>query len=528
MTVRRLIAIALAIIATAGPLAAADPVRPQRPLATVEVPPPSQGGRIVTLTPADNLQAALDDARRGDVIVLPAGATFRGPLRLPRVPGDGWIEIRSSGADDLRPGRRVSPADASRMARILGGDGAAAAVRAEAGVHHVRFVGIEFTVTPGVYNTGLVRFGTGQETTEADLPHHLVIERCWVHGDPATGGKRGLSLNARHVAVVDSYFSDWKRAGQDTTAISGWNGPGPFRIANNYLEASGINVLFGGGDAVIRDLVPSDVEIIGNHFSKPLAWRKERWTVKNLFELKNARRVLVADNLFEHTWGQAQAGTAILLSPRNQDGGAPWSRVEDVTFVDNVVRGAASGVKISGSDDSHPSGQTRRILIANNLFEDIDGRAWGGNGRLFTLLRRTDGVVIEHNTAFPSGTIVSVDGPPHTGFVFRHNITLSGEYGIKGTGLRAGTPTLRGMFPDARVAGNVIVGRGEASYPSGNVVVGRLKDVGFVDAERHDWRLAVGSRFKGKADGRDPGIDAEKIAPLKVPLAKSLSRAPAQ
>jgi hypothetical protein len=513
---RGLLVITIGFIAAAAALAAAEPVRAQRPLAAVEMPSVSHGGRVVRLTPTDNLQAVLDEARRGDIIVLPAGATFMGPLKLPRVPGEGWIEIRSAGADDLAPGRRVSPADASKMAKILGGDGSTAAVRAEEGAHHIRFVGIEFTVAPGTYNTGLVRFGTGQERTEADLPHHLVIERCWIHGDPATGGKRGLSLNARHVAVVDSYFSDWKRAGQDTTAISGWNGPGPFRIANNYLEAAGINLLFGGGDAIIRDLVPSDIEIIGNHFSKPLSWRKERWTVKNLFELKNARRILVAQNIFEHTWGQSQAGTAILLSPRNQDGGAPWSRVEDVTFVDNLVRGAAAGIKISGSDDTHPSGQTRRILIRNNLFEDIDGRAWGGNGRLFTLLRRTDGVVIEHNTAFPTGAILSVDGAPHTGFVFRHNIIEQGDYGIKGTGLRSGTPTLLGMFPDARVEGNVFIGTASAPYPSGNVVVGRQKDVGFADAERRDWRLRAGSRFKGKADGRDPGIEADTVEELRV------------
>jgi hypothetical protein len=516
MNARRLIVITAGIVAAAAALVSADPARPQRPLATVEMPPASPGGRIVRVSPGGNLQAVVDEARRGDVIVLPAGETFRGPLKLPRVAGDGWIEIRSAGADDLPSGRRVGPGDASKMARIVGGDGSMAAVRAEAGAHHVRFVGIEFTVTPGAYNTGLVRFGTGQETAEGELPHHLVIDRCWIHGDPATGGKRGLSLNGRHVAVVDSYFSDWKRAGQDTTAISGWNGPGPFKIANNYLEAAGINMLFGGADAIIRDLVPSDIEITGNHFSKPLSWRAERWTVKNLFELKNARRVLVAQNVFEHTWGQAQAGTAILLSPRNQDGGAPWSRVEDVTFVDNVVRGAASGVKISGSDDTHPSGQTRRILILNNLFEDIDGRAWGGNGRLFMLLRRTDGIVIEHNTAFPTGMILSVDGPPHTGFVFRHNIVQHGDYGIKGTGLRSGTPTLVGMFTDPRVDRNVFIGATPTTYPSGNVIVGSLKDVGFVDVERRDWRLRAGSRFKGKADGRDPGIETDNIERLRA------------
>jgi len=489
----------------------AGPSGAEPPYQILDVRPAPPGGRIVAVAAGGNLQAVLDEARAGDTIVLPAGSTFRGPLTLPRIAGDQWIEIRSAGADDLAPGRRVTPADAPKMARILGADGATAAVRTAAGAHHFRFVGIEFTVTPGAYSTGLVRFGTGEETSAGELAHHLVLDRCWVHGDAARGGKRGVALNAAYAAVVDSYFSDWKADGQETQAIAGWNGPGPFKIANNHLEAAGVNVMFGGADPTITSLVPSDIEIRGNHFTKPLAWRKEPWTVKNLFELKNARRVLVVGNVFEHAWGQAQSGTAVLLSPRNQDGRAPWSVVEDVTFIGNVVRGAASGMKISGHDDSAPSGQTRRVVIRNNVFEDIDGRAWDGDGRLFTLLTGTEGVAIEGNTAFPLGTVISAEGPAHTNFAFRNNITLHGDYGIKGSGVAAGEPTLRALFPGARVDGNVFIGRDVAPYPPGNAAVGSVKDVGFVDVDRHDWRLRPGSRFKGAAGGRDPGADLELV-----------------
>jgi hypothetical protein len=472
---------------------------------------PAPAGRAVTVPAGGDLQAALNAAQAGDTIVLPARSTFRGSFTVPRTSGEGWIVIRSSAAGDLATGRRVTPADAPKMAKIVGGEGANAAIRTAPGAHHVRFVGIEFTVTPGAYSTGLVRLGSGDETSEAELPHHVIVERCWIHGDPGRGGRRGIALNARHAAVVDSYVSDWKGDGDETQAIAGWNGAGPFKIVNNYLEAAGINLLFGGADPAIANLVPSDIEVRGNHFAKPLAWRGERWTVKNLFELKNARRVLVAGNVLEHTWGQAQSGTAVLISPRNQEGKAPWSVVEDVAFVENVVRGAASGVKISGRDDGQTSGRTRRIVIRNNLFEDIDGKKWNGDGRLFTLLSGTDSVAIEHNTAFPSGSIITVDGEPNTGFVFRNNVTLSGEYGIKGSGAAAGEPTLRTFFPGARVEGNVFIGRDGARYPSGNAAVGSVKDAGFVDAERGDWRLKPGTRFKGAAGGRDPGADLDAL-----------------
>src|SRR5690606_35569096 len=46
------------------------------------------------------------------------------------------------------------------------------------------------------------------------------------------------------------------------------------RIINNHLEAAGENILFGGADPKIPDLVPSNIEIRNNHFYKNPAWRK--------------------------------------------------------------------------------------------------------------------------------------------------------------------------------------------------------------------------------------------------------------
>jgi hypothetical protein len=484
--------------------AGAGPAGAEPPHALVDTRAAPDTGRSISVAAGGNLQAALDSARPGDTLVLPAGATFRGPLTLPKIAGDGWIVIRSSRAGELPAGRRVSPADAAKMARIVGGDGAHAALRTAAGAHHFRFIGIEFTVTPGAYNTTLLRLGSGEETLESDLPHHVIIERSWIHGDPARGGRRGVGLNGRHMAVIDSWVSDWKSPDGETQAIAGWNGAGPFKVVNNHLEAAGINILFGGADPAIPQLVPSDIEIRGNHLTKPLGWRAERWAVKNLLELKNARRVVVAGNVLEHAWGSAQSGTAVLISPRNQDGRAPWSVVEDVTFVGNVVRGAASGMKISGRDDGQPSGQTRRVVIRNNVFADIDGAKWGGDGRLFTMLHGTDGVVIEHNTAFPSGSVITADGDPHTNFAFRHNVTLQGAWGIKGSGAPAGDPTLRTFFPGARVEGNVFIGRTAGAYPPRNAIVNTLEEAGLAAG---DWRLREGSPFKGAAAGRDPGAD---------------------
>jgi hypothetical protein len=464
------------------------------------------------------------------VIALEAGATFSGPFTLPARAGDGWVTIRSSAEGRLPPpGTRVDPAQADAMPKLVATS--APVVSTARGAHHYRFVGIEIRPRPGAFLTNLVQLGSG-ETSVEHLPHHIVFDRCYLHGDPRRGTRRGIAMNSRHTAVVDSYLSDFKEVGADSQAVAAWNGPGPFRIANSYLEGAGENVLFGGADPAIRDLVPSDIEIRGNHFAKPLAWKVGHpsfggtaWTVKNLFELKNARRVLVQGNLFERNWAHAQSGFAILFTVRNQDGAAPWSVVEDVTFVDNVVRHAAAGINVLGHDDLHASRQTARVLIRNNLFDDLGGTGWGGPGTLFQLLGGTARVVIEQNTALQRGSVVVADGPPHAGFVLRGNIALHNDYGIIGTGTSPGAPTLERYFPGAVVTGNVLVGGPAARYPGDNLFPATLAEVGFAEPRAGDYRLAPASRARRGREGRAPGADLDA---LPAPLLRLLAARPAE
>jgi hypothetical protein len=51
-------------------------------------------------------------------------------------------------------------------------------------------------------------------------------------------------------------------------------------ITNSYLEASGENLMFGGADPSVPNLVPADIVISHNLVSKRLAWRTRPWTVK--------------------------------------------------------------------------------------------------------------------------------------------------------------------------------------------------------------------------------------------------------
>lgn len=481
-----------------------------------KVIPPA--GRILRVRAGENFQAALNTARPGDVIALEAGATFTGPFTLPNKQGSGWLTVRSSVPDSSLPppGTRIDPAYAVVMPKLVAASGSV--ITTASGAHHYRFVGIEIRPSEGNFLYNLVQLGYRERSLD-DLPHHIIFDRCYLHGDPKKGSRRGIALNGKSVAVIDSYLSDFKEVGADSQAIAGWNGAGPFKIENNYLEAAGENVMFGGADPAIPDLVPSDIEIRRNHFSKPPAWRIGEpayrgvpWTVKNLFELKNARRVLIEGNLFEHNWVHAQSGLAILFTVRNQDGSAPWSVVEDVTFIHNIVRHAASGIHILGRDDNHPSRQTKRILIKNNLFDDIGGVRWGGGGRLFQMVQETEGVVVDHNTAFQSGNIITAEGK-HDRFHYTNNISLHNEYGMIGSGTGVGNPTLTTYFPGAIVRKNVIIGGNSGQYPGDNFFPASLDAVRFLGGGGSRYCLAGSSRYKSAAtDGKDVGVDFDALS----------------
>src|SRR5258705_4796286 len=244
---------------------AAEPNAPEPPRAFVEIPQLTTTGRTIRVPSGGDLQKALDEAKGGDRIELEPRATYVGPFHLKAKDGDDWIVITSAGALP-KPGRHVQPSEADVLAKLISsGD---FVVATDPGAHHYRFVAIEFAPKAGSFVSSLVQFGDREASADA-IPHHLIIDRCYLHGDARIGGRRGVALNARHAAVIDSYLSDFKEVGADSQAIGGWNGPGPFKIANNYLEGAGENIMFGGSDPKVADLVPSDIEIVRNHLSKP-------------------------------------------------------------------------------------------------------------------------------------------------------------------------------------------------------------------------------------------------------------------
>jgi hypothetical protein len=479
------------------------------------------GAATHTVPAGGDLQAALNAASPGDVILLAPGATYTGNFKLPVKHGERYIVVRSgASARDLPPaGTRTSPGFADALPKLQS-PSSAPALATEPGAHHWRIENVEFL--GNVKGAGdIIALGAGgaAQTQTSQMPRDLIFDRVYVHGDATVGQKRGIALNSGATQIIGSYIADIKVVGQDSQAIAGWNGSGPYLIENNYLEAAGENILFGGADPAVWNLVPSDITIRRNLMSKPLHWRHEKWQVKNVFELKNARRVLVEGNIIENVWLAAQNGFAVLFTPRNQNGGAPWSVIEDVTFQYNVIRHAGGAFNIAGFDDLHPSAQTRRIRIAHNLVYDIDKETWGGTGNLLTIGHSPVDVLIEHNTVIHSGNVLIAHGKTHGApspidrFVFRDNLMRHNKYGVIGDSVGTGQPTLTAYFPGAVFERNVLAGGKASLYPAGNYfpTVDEF-EAAFVDPAGGNFALVPGTRFRtGAGNGGALGADLTRL-----------------
>ncbi len=503
---------------------------------------------VVNVGVGGDLQAAINNAScspNGTVIRLAAGATFTGNYVLPlkvTAPGK-WIIIRTDRPDsDLpAPGTRINPSYSPLLARIITSN-SMAAIRTASGANHYWFMGVEIGLAAGVnLNYGLFVVGNG-ETVLSNVPSFIVLDRVYLHGNGTGEISRGLAPNGASIAAVNCYFEKFQsctgKAGCssfDTQAIGCWSSPGPIKIVNNYLEGGAENVIFGGAKVSITNLVNSDIEIRQNHFFKPLFWRQGDPSfagtivvVKNLLEFKNAQRVLVEGNIFEHNWAQAQSGFGILFTPRGPQDGGPWATVADITFRYNLYRESACGFNISGEDNTGPSQPSQRISIHDNLMIDINGPAWSSSyGRLYQILTAPDtaasphDITISHNTAFIDGAVIlsgDAQTNPIQNFTFVNNIQPHGTRGVIGSGTADGIGTLNVYYSNAVLSDNIFEsppqGFNPARYPSGNYFPPDWSTV-FVDSSGGDFHVLRTSPYHNSGtDGKDLGADIDRISVL--------------
>jgi hypothetical protein len=534
-------------------------------------------GKTITVPAGGSLQTAINNASCGDTIQLQAGAAFVGFFTLPAKPCDNqhWIIIRTSAPNSALPpeGTRATPclsgvtslpgrpalnckSTAHVMAQVVYqqpfGSGPFALAP---GANHYRLMGLEITRKVGTGFVAALVFAHGGGTA-----NHIVIDRDWLHGTPQDETTVAVSLaGMTNVAVVDSYINDFHCTAivgscTDAHAVSGGVGTlpgGPYEIVDNFLEASGENILFGGGYATTT---PADIEIRRNHFFKPLQWMPGAvgfvggaggypFVAKNHLELKNAQRVQVEANIMENSWGGfSQVGYSILLTPKNQSLSGtnlcPICQVTDVTIRYTTISHVAGGFQIANalSDLGGIPLAGERYSIHDVIVDDINPTKFHGPGNFVELFTAQGApalqqIQIEHVTAFPPHTMITVgnsnSNPTMKNFTFANNLTTTGPFPIWSTGGTTNcafpdTPlaTLTACFTPFSFTHNALIGVPlnnfpPALWPSGNFFPSTTTTAMFMNYNSGvggNYQLQVGSPYKNAGtDGKDLGANVTGV-----------------
>jgi hypothetical protein len=315
-----------------------------------------------------------------------------------------------------------------------------------------------------------VSFGTSEswEPTAASQAHDLVLDRSYLHGTPTQAVHRCLLLSSGSTAIVDSWLSECHSNEGDSQAILAIGGAGPYKIDNNELSGGHEVVMFGGADPVVQNLVATDVVITRNHITRSPADRGV-WRVKNLVELKSAKRVLFQGNVLERNWADEQSGFGLLIKSVNQDGGCTLCGTQDVTFIGNVLKNTGAGISIAG-DVQGPSLITSRITFVDNLVDSLNTGPYSGPGIPLQLVEKATDIMFAHNT-FTRGTgnTIMLDGSPMVRLSIIASAFAESGYGVRGSGTSTGTSAFDAYAPGYTFTSNVNAYATCAWYPASTI-----------------------------------------------------------
>src|SRR5439155_24148511 len=163
------------------------------------------------------------------------------------------ITLRTAGDDAVAEGERMTPDAASTLAKLRSPNGSPA-LTTRPGTRGWRIALIEFQANrSGAGEIIALGDGSSGQRTLDQVPSDLTLDRLYIHGDRDRGQKRGVALNSARTTIRGCYIGDIKIVGQDSQAIGAWNGPGPYIIEGNNLQAAGENIMVGGADPAIPD-----------------------------------------------------------------------------------------------------------------------------------------------------------------------------------------------------------------------------------------------------------------------------------
>ena len=412
--------------------------------------PDTTGYQKISVCPSGcdytDIQQAIDSAELGTIISIEPGHEYLAEaIKLKKkITGSGWVIIQSARMDllpvfgnrvdpDAPTGNGIYPTQKDAMPKlrpykypptVWGRFRNPVITTPDGGTDHYWISGLDMSVddADSTLHYQTVVFGYDpsgccgpKQDSLWKVPNYLTLDRNFIHGKEKCDCGMGIAINSANTVVIGNYIDEFHINGADGGyGMIGWNGPGPFKIINNFVQAAGINVFFGGSNGIIDSMIPSDIELKNNTISKNFRWfhnsplfDKTRYHyVKNLFEVKNGQRVLAEGNIFENSWEDTtgfggQCGSAIVLTIRPMIGVLkPWVTVSNITIRNNIIRHVAFGLNLMGEDyvpgsDTDPG---KNWIIENNLFYDLDTIYGYTLGGVFMKTDSTMNVLVRHNT----------------------------------------------------------------------------------------------------------------------------------
>jgi hypothetical protein len=510
--------------------------------------------------------SALAAATDGQIIEITAhitGVNFalrnRGTSGRVWIRSSGYASLPSFNSDYLAAGytHRLDRTNATHMAalkqiRVTGVNNYGIVCQARASGYVL--TGIEVlpnTDYAGGTRTSNALVNLGQQglfttTVQADLVKDIMLDRCYVHGNPVDPIKpdgnaaRGVWIDGERITVCGSIiesisFTDGIQ-NSENQSINGVQ----FRyglIYNNHIDGRTENMgPWGGGSQavnLINGYLASDIAFIRNYCPKfdyiPVG-RADRHSVgvangawvKNLFEIKGGERFLVFGCIFRNFWYADQTRSMVQTPDITT-----WSRIRDIHYIGcifELIDGGTVNWHTRGSGAFNNLGSSRVEMMHCHWVDVTPGSfsKFELQGGPTTTHNHFDSLHIHHNTFdhnnYWIGQFSQLVNCPDFWFrdnTFKRAATFGPIFGTNGSNSTAlnthcgvGNWDVRRNFG---ISGNPFA-QLDATLTDGSHGNQLTTSAAlFQDAANSNWR--VKPAFQGLAtDGTDPGCNFDFLA----------------
>ena len=274
--------------------------------------------------------------------------------------------------------------------------------------------GTDYTIANTSYTQGVL---TGIQNKQISIVGTVTIgaATAYSQSNPPPQYANGCGDDVENGVIFNCDFC-WRQNGyiekvhwygnESHASLQGFS-DGPYKDVNNW-EEGGSAAYFSGGGPVDQNGGPeSDQEIRRNYFGRDLNYRQLSgsagnspappwgcgtadntashntcplsWAIKNSMELKLGHRVLIAGNVIENSWADAQQGFCILINARTCSGGAacgiyntgtglPNTYIDNIRFESNWVRNCPEPFQMSNRSGAPGDGGGLSLPVQNNDF----------------------------------------------------------------------------------------------------------------------------------------------------------------